>query len=286
MALAAWLQAHKSKLVPETVAPIQAALEQFITSEPSQEEQVPHSATHVGIHECDRITGHDTGVGFLDHAPAMDVEAPPHATEALPGAWQWPSDADAVVLVSVSISSHLESQGRSQKSIPRSLVHETLQTLHWLSTIAEGDPDQVPAPVRLAAYLLLIRAPSALWPLPGAQDYDIQGRCKPYARVRAARANLDLIHAGRWLEVLVPDRCMIMSRMCPCALPRLPRTRLPSLARWTRLWLSDFSAPVGVDGWARPGNSSGVRVLLLEFNGLWRPWNHSLASRSLRWSVA
>eukprot|EP00971_Amphidinium_carterae_P013952 274679-Amphidinium_carterae.1 len=135
----------------------------------------------------------------------MDIDPPPCEAEALPGSWQWPSAADAAVLVSVSISSHLESQGRSQKSIPRSLVHETLQTLQWLSMIAEGATDQIPTPIRLAAYLLLIRAPTALWPLPEAHEYDPQGRCKPYARVRAARANLDLIHAGRWLEVLIPD---------------------------------------------------------------------------------
>eukprot|EP00971_Amphidinium_carterae_P044083 867476-Amphidinium_carterae.1 len=147
----------------------------------------------------------------------MDIEPPPCNDEANYDSWQWPSLDDAAMLVSVSISGHLESQGRSQKSIPRSLVHETLQTLHWLSTIVDCAPERVPTAIRLAAYLLLIRAPSAMWPLPEAHDVDAHGRFKPYARVRAARANLDLIHAGRWMEVLVPDQVPAMPGRPPAA---------------------------------------------------------------------
>eukprot|EP00971_Amphidinium_carterae_P223937 4443567-Amphidinium_carterae.2 len=129
----------------------------------------------------------------------------PIAAESILAHWHCPTESEAATLVSVSVQGHLESQGASQKSIPRAMLHETLQTLHWLSRIVDMPDNAIPKAIRLSAYLLLIRAPTALWPMPTDHDLDARGKCKSYSRVRAVRTNLDLIHSGRWLEVLVPD---------------------------------------------------------------------------------
>ena len=87
----------------------------------------------------------------------------------------------------------------TMRKLPRSTHQLLAQTLDWLVKLVE-DLDQ-PDVVRDTAELLVLCAPTLLWPVPARPDG--AQKLLPHSRVKSIKARCHLVATGQWEELLV-----------------------------------------------------------------------------------